>query len=390
MADQVENAESIGAVESILAATRNAGLAVQKSMGFYEQVSDVSAYQQRLLFALSDFHDRKGWAAEDSETGSWFVLEVRGALLAFSPAAVPVPGLNDDVVNIFLSVVIIFLPVALLSIYAARLVTRPLTMIAAAARAQSDADPAGAIFDETGPLEIRQLAKRLNEMRAQINSMLTDRTAMLRAVSYDLRTPFTRLKLRVERSVPPETAGVLLRDITAINEMIDETLSYLRSDSETEPARKTDLPSLLRTICSDFSDVGFAVTYAGPDRLPFICRSRALSRAVSNLVDNGTKHGDKVGINLVSLPDGTVRIEVSDDGPGIAESARAKMLEPFVKGDPSRGGFGLGLSIVREFVRRHGGRIELSPHEPNGLVAAIILPNTPQAPQSSLLQMWCP
>lgn len=379
VAEQVDNAASSEIAEAFLSATRQSGLVVQWGNPFAEQNVEQSNFEKRVLFALSSIHDRRAWAIKGPDLDPQIVVDARGGLLSFSPTVVEVPGINDDMVNILLSVVIIVLPVTLLSIYAARLLSDPLMRIAAVAEAYQDAGPESAVFDETGPLEIRQLARRLNEMRAQINSMLAERTALLRAVSHDLRTPLTRLKLRVERSVPNETAGIIMRDITTINEMIDETLTYLRSDSETEAPRKIDLPSLLRTISTDFSDVGFAVCYDGPDRLSFVCRSRALARAVSNLVDNGTKHGDSVRVALAALPDGAVRIEVSDNGPGIAEPLRTKVLEPFVKGDASRtpasrSGFGLGLSIAREVVRRHGGTLELIQGEPKGLVAVIGLP----------------
>lgn len=379
VASQIESAATPEISEALLSVTRQSGLVVKWGSEFGEHFERTSNFQERLLSALRSYHGRGAWAIKGSGADPRIVVETRGGLLAFEPMAVPVPSINDDIVNILLSVVIIVLPVTLLSIYAARLLSDPLMRIAAVAEAHRDADPKDAVFDEAGPLEIRQLARRLNGMRSQINSMLAERTAMLRAVSHDLRTPLTRLKLRVERSVPTETAEILLRDIRTINEMIDETLTYLRSDTETEAPRKTDLPSLLRTISTDFADVGFAVTYDGPDRLPFVCRSRDLARAVSNLVDNGTKHGDSVRISLHAQPGGSVRIEVTDNGPGIAESLRAKVLEPFVKGDASRSpasrsGFGLGLSIVQEVIRRHGGTLDLMQGKPNGLVAVIGLP----------------
>lgn len=331
---------------------------------------------------LADLLADHGFSATVAESGTAMDKLLQDAhfdliLLAFAPVAVPVPNALNDF--ILLQATAIVLVLIVLSAYAARLVTAPLTRLAAAAQAQDSADPAEGEFSETGPQEIRLLAHRLNEMRLQIRGMLEQRTAMLRAVSHDLRTPLTRLKLRVERSVPAETTDILLRDITAINEMIDDTLNYLRADNETEAPRRIDLPSLLRTICSDFSDVGHAVAYSGPDRLTFDCRSRALARAVSNLVDNGAKFGERVGVALTPLPEGAVRIIVSDDGRGLPDAMRTKVLEPFVKADPSRdpssrSGFGLGLSIVHEVVRRHGGTLTLDPRDPSGLAATIILP----------------
>lgn len=376
VADQVENAGSFAVAEVVLAATRDAGL----SVGWVEEetraVVATGSFHDRILYALENIYGRRARAITGEGAGPRIALEAGGGQLAFAPAAVPVPNAINDFILLQSTVIVLLLIV--LSSYAARAVTAPLTRLAAAARAQASADPTDGEFPEAGPQEIRLLGARLNEMRAQIRAMLEQRTAMLRAVSHDLRTPLTRLKLRVERSVPDETAGPLLRDIAAINDMIDETLTYLRADSEHEPARRVDLPSLLRTICSDFSDIGHAVSYSGPDRLTFACRSRALARAVSNLVDNGARYSETVEINLIPLPEGAVRIEVSDDGHGLPEAMRIRALEPFVKADPSRGGhqggFGLGLSIVEEVVRRHGGTLKLDARIPRGLVASVVLP----------------
>jgi signal transduction histidine kinase len=309
VAGQVEGAGTPELADQVLATTRRSGFEVHWTSPFIYERTEDSAFQRRVLYALSNVHGRHALAVTQDGEDLLFVLDLEGGLLAFAPFSHSVSATanlneveNDDIVNIVLFALFVVIPVGLLSVYAARLLTTPLTRIAAAARLHNPSDPTGGVFDESGPLEIRQLARRLNEMQRHIRAMLADRTAMLRAVSHDLRTPLTRLKLRVERSVPAETAEILMRDITAVNDMIDETLDYLRSDSETEAPRKTDLPSLLRTICSDFSDVGFSVSYLGPDRLSFTCRPRAMARAVSNLVDNATKFGKVVTVTLAGLP----------------------------------------------------------------------------------------
>lgn len=374
--DQVENAGSPDLAEGVLVATNNAGLPVGWVDPGARSVAGSWGFEDRVLYALSNIYGRSARAIEGADVHPLIVAETANGPLAFAPTAVPVPNAINDFILLQATVIVLLL--ILLSSYAARAVTAPLTRLATAAQAQDSADPSDGAFPEAGPQEIRALGARLNEMRGQIRAMLEQRTAMLRAVSHDLRTPLTRLKLRVERAVPEGTAGVLLRDIASINDMIDETLTYLRAESEYEPPRRMDLPSLLRTIASDFSDIGHAVSYSGPDRLTFACRARALERAVSNLVDNGVKYGETVEINLRALPEGAVRIEVSDDGQGVPEAMRAKVLEPFVKADPSRGspqgGFGLGLSIVEEVVRRHGGTLKLGARVPNGLAATIVLP----------------
>jgi signal transduction histidine kinase len=380
LADQLQHAPSEQAADAILEATRNSGLDVRLEDAVRAGEGINSGTEDRFFFILNEIRNREALAALPPDGEQRIVVQAAGRQLSIAlPEELSDDILSGDVASILLYVLIITAPVMLLSLYAAQLIVAPLTGLSAAAHSHSKVGPDALVFDETGPRELRHLAQRLNEMRRQVHVMLGERTAMLRSVSHDLRTPLTRLKLRVERSVSADVAGILVRDINAINEMIDETLNYLRNDSQTEPLKKLDLPSLLETICSDFSDVGFAVTYSGPARLGFACRPKALSRAVSNLVDNATKHGDQVSVTLASLPNGDIRIEVSDNGPGIPAELLDKVIEPFVKGDPARPsgrstGFGLGLSIVQEIVKRHSGQLELLNRSPTGLTAVIVLP----------------
>jgi signal transduction histidine kinase len=141
---------------------------------------------------------------------------------------------------------------------------------------------------------------------------------------------------------------------------------------------RIDLASFLQTICSDFADVGHAVSYAGPPRLTYACRPRALSRAITNIVENAVKHGRNVTVGLSRTTPDQIEIEVLDDGPGIPSALRTKVFEPFFKADDARsrdnGGFGLGLSIARDIIKRHGGGIEMRPREPSGLRVLLVLP----------------
>ncbi len=201
---------------------------------------------------------------------------------------------------------------------------------------------------------------------------------MLVAVSHDLRTPLTRLRLRIERLRDHPAQGAMLEEIATINEMLSETLAYMREVGQAEAAAPTDLPSLLQTICAQFADTGRNVVYRGPDRLVISCRPHALTRAVTNLVDNAAKFGASVEVD-VKRRNGEVLIEVRDDGPGVPANMLANVFEPFFKGDDARsqkgsGGFGLGLSIVREIAERHGGGVELENRRPHGLTARLRLP----------------
>jgi signal transduction histidine kinase len=172
----------------------------------------------------------------------------------------------------------------------------------------------------------------------------------------------------------------MLRDIATVNDMLTETLTYLREAGSQEPIHRIDLPSLLQTICAEFIDVGHSVSYEGPGRLTFACRAHALTRALANVIDNATKHGSSVVVALRQLDPATVQIDVADDGPGIASELLDKVLEPFFKVDTarpsgSRTGFGLGLSIARDVIKADGGTIELLNRAPHGLTVRLCLPS---------------
>ena len=233
--------------------------------------------------------------------------------------------------------------------YALCAIVAPLSRFARVARAFGRTEEGDTLLPESGSREIRAVARALNDMRERIRSLLDARTRMLRAISHDLRTPLTRLRLRIERLPADDATRATLRDLDHINRMIDDTLGYLR-DGETAGARVlADLPSLLQTACADFADLGHDVVYDGPQRLRIVCRPADLTRAVCNLIENGVRFGKSVVVRLSTVDDRTVRIEVSDDGPGIPAEQRRQVVEPFFRVDDSRGaalGFGLGLATV--------------------------------------------
>jgi signal transduction histidine kinase len=268
--------------------------------------------------------------------------------------------------------------VLFLSVYAVRWVTAPLSTIASAARSFGRSSDENSLLREDGPREIAQVAEALNDMRRRIQALVDERTRTLAAISHDLRTPLARLGLRAERLPDASVRDGMLRDIATLNDMLGEMLTYLREAGSPEPIHRVDLPSLLQTICAEFIDVGNSVSYQGPGRFTFACRARALTRAITNVIDNGTKHGAIVTVALHELSTTAVRIDISDDGPGIPADLVGKVFEPFFKGDnarPSskRTGFGLGLSIARDIVRSHGGDIELLGRVPHGLTVRVAL-----------------
>jgi signal transduction histidine kinase len=266
--------------------------------------------------------------------------------------------------------------IILFSTFAVWAITRPLRRIAAAAM-KADISLGPALFEERGSVEIVVLARALNAMQKRISTMVEARTRMLRGISHDLRTPLTRLRLRAERVEEYEIREALLSDVQRIDHLLQESLDYLRDNHTREASQRADLASLLQTICNDFFDVGHDVTYHGPTRCIAEFKSIALTRAVTNLCENGVKFATKVDVTLACTADQAV-IDVADDGPGIPEQYRARVREPFFKIDTARrvtdAGFGLGLSIVSEIVEAHHGTLQLLDRHPNGLIARLTIP----------------
>jgi signal transduction histidine kinase len=273
---------------------------------------------------------------------------------------------------------IVVVIILFLAVYAVRWITSPLSSIASAARLFGRSLEDDRRLSERGPHEIAEVAIALNDMRTRVRSLVDERTRMLAAISHDLRTPLTRLRLRTERLVDDAMRRGMLHDIGIASEMIGEALIYLKEGGRNEALHLVDLPSLLQTICTEFSDVGHTVAYQGAGRFAFPCHPTAVTRAVTNVVDNGTKHGSTVVVILRALDNTQVRIDVSDNGPGIPAPLREKVFEPFFKGDtarPSSGrnGFGLGLSIARDAIERNGGKVELLSNAAHGLTVRISL-----------------
>ena len=292
-------------------------------------------------------------------------------------------------VPVLYAVVSIVLLLLFFAIYGVRWIILPLSSVVRAARSFGRSPTEDLALSEAGPIEIAQVVAVLNDTAKRIRVLMDERTRMLAAISHDLRTPLTRMRLRAERIGDVKTRDGMLDDIAIISDMLNGTLAYLRDGGRAEPTHLVDLSSLLQTICARFSDVGHSVSYEGPARFAFACRAQALTRAVTNIVENGVKNGSTVAVALRVLGDDAVQIEVLDDGPGIPVELQDKVFDPFFKGDSARpssrlGGFGLGLSIARDVIRNHGGEIVLSNRVPTGLSVRMDLKSTSpeHAPQN--------
>ena len=268
--------------------------------------------------------------------------------------------------------------VTLLGLWAARALTAPLSSFAEAAENFSLNGGAAAPLPERGPAEIRSLAKALNRMRERITGLIDDRTKVLAAISHDLRTPITRLRLRSEFIEDDSHRSRTLADLDQMRAMLESVLSFLRNDFKLESMTLTDIASTLQLVADQFSDMGHAVSYDGPDHAMATVRPDDLHRSVTNLVENAVRFGGQAMIRLQASADHLV-IDVEDDGPGISDARKTDVLQPFVRGDDARNmddaeGFGLGLSIARAIVLAHGGELALLDREPHGLIVRIRLP----------------
>lgn len=279
----------------------------------------------------------------------------------------------------------IVISIALLSLWASQALTAPLSAFARTAESFS-LDGGTTPLPENGPDEVRRVARALNRMQERITALMRDRTQMLAAISHDLRTPITRLRLRTEFIQDASQRTETLRDLDQMRTMLDAVLSLLRNDHAREPMTRVDLIALLQLVCDQFTDLGHDVALVTPVHAVIRARQADLIRAVTNLVENAVRYGPHVGITL-TVGARAVTIEVEDDGPGIDDASKAAMLEPFVRGDAARnlddtGGFGLGLSITSTIITTHDGVLSLHDRAGGGLTARITLP-TGTAPSAT-------
>ncbi|MET0708480.1 MAG: ATP-binding protein [Tardiphaga sp.] len=267
--------------------------------------------------------------------------------------------------------------VTLLGLWAARALTAPLSSFAKAAENFS-LNGAAAPLPERGPEEIRSVARALNRMRERITGLIDDRTKMLAAISHDLRTPITRMRLRSEFIEDETHRSRMLSDLDQMRAMLESVLSFLRNGRRLEAMTLADIASTLQLITDQFGDMGRKVAYDGPAHAMATVRPDDLHRAVTNLVENAVRFGAEAVIRLRVSQD-QLTIDVEDDGPGISDALKENMLEPFVRGDEARNmdeaaGFGLGLSITNAIATAHGGTLSLHDRQPHGLVVRIRLP----------------
>ncbi len=261
-------------------------------------------------------------------------------------------------------------------VWAAHRVTRPLRRFTEAAD-RLGLDVNAPPLPETGSREIREASHAFNRMQARLKRFVDDRTTMLAAISHDLKTALTRLRLRTEFIEDAEQQAKALGDLDEMQTMLDATLSFAREETSAEPKTRLDLGILVQSLVDDFADGGRAVSYRGAEKYSFEARPVALRRALSNLIDNAVKYGGAAEVELSDQGE-RVEIRIADRGPGIPVELREQAFAPFFRVEPSRsretGGSGLGLAVARAVARGHGGDVAFDDRPGGGLIARLILP----------------
>ena len=268
------------------------------------------------------------------------------------------------------------LSILVISLLLARYVTASLRSFAAAAD-RVGRDLGATPLTEAGPAEVRSVVRAFNLMQMRLRRFVSDRTQMLAAISHDLMTPISRLRLRTEMLRPSVERARMLSDLALMERIVSTTLDFAREDVTAERRQRLDLGSLVQAVCDEFADGGGAVTYEGPDYVEITAAPIALARAVRNVVENAIKYAGGCAVRL-TIANAVAQIVVADDGPGIPTSELEQVFEPFYRLDRARtgeqGGSGLGLAIARGVLRAHGGDVTLANNRAGGLRATLSLP----------------
>jgi signal transduction histidine kinase len=260
-----------------------------------------------------------------------------------------------------------------------RTATRPLHDLAVAADALGP-DLKAARLSESGPSEVARAARAFNAMQERIAMYVTERMQILAAISHDLQTPITRMRLRVDM-MDAESEGIKLRqDLQEMEALVKEGVTYARTlHGATELPCRIDPDALFDSLVCDYVDAGQAVSLQGRFGMPLMTRPQALRRIVGNLVDNALKFGGSAEIDVAMLPGGQASVAVLDRGPGIPADSLEDVFQPFYRLEASRnrqtGGTGLGLAIARQLALAMDATLELHNRAGGGLEARLTLRN---------------
>jgi len=308
-------------------------------------------------------------------------LQVHLQLSDGTPLTIDVRPMSSLPLSPWLPLVLL-LQLAVLAIccwLAVRLLTRPLHDLALAADTLGP-DLKAARLPEDGPSEVARAAKAFNAMQDRMAMYVTERMQILAAISHDLQTPITRMRLRVDVMDDSEQHAKLRQDLQEMENLVKEGVTYARTlHGATEVPCRIDPDALFDSLVCDYVDAGKEVSLHGSVAIALMTRPQALRRVLGNLIDNALKFGGAAEINVAALPDDQVTIAVLDRGPGIPEQSLEAVFEPFYRVETSRnrhtGGTGLGLAIARQLTLAMNATLSLHNRPGGGLEARLTLKN---------------
>ncbi|MBS0295872.1 MAG: HAMP domain-containing histidine kinase [Proteobacteria bacterium] len=302
-------------------------------------------------------------AALQQPSGQWVVVRPE-------PEAFP----NEWQARVALWLAGVFIVLAPVGYLFARRITAPLGAFARGAE-RLGRDPRSEPIPAGGPAELRGAADAFNEMQVRLQRYVEDRTAMVGAISHDLRTPLARIRFKIEKA-PPALRDAIAVDLEHMERMIAAALSFTRDASEPRTREAVDLLSLLECVVDDAALVGADVALGEVEPVVIEADALGLQRLFANLVDNAVKYGGSARVGLKTA-EGCAVVTVADRGPGLSAREIEHVFRPFYRAEPARtldaGGIGLGLAVARSIARGHGGDVTLT-STPEGLTAEVKLP----------------
>ncbi len=302
-------------------------------------------------------------AAARQADGRWVVVRPR-----------PDPFPNDWQRALMLWLVATLLAIVPLGYLFARRITAPIGQFARAAE-RLGRDPSAPMMMLTGPAEIGQAAKAFNDMQGRLKRYVEDRTAMMGAISHDLRTPLARIRFKME-AAPDTLKSAVVSDIEQMEQMITSVLAFIRYASASRPRERLDLLSLVEVLVDEAAEVGQDVTLTEGVAATVHADALGLQRLFRNLIDNAVKYGHRARVTLFRDGEEAV-VEVQDDGPGLSTGELERVFQAFYRAESARtldgSGVGLGLAVARSLARAHGGDVSLRSGG-KGLVAQVRLP----------------
>ena len=278
--------------------------------------------------------------------------------------------------RLLLTLAILLAVVLVVSYVAVRWVTRPLHVLTSAAD-ELGRDINRPPLPESGPVEVSRAAHAFNNMQARLIHFIEERTRILAAMSHDLKTPITRMRLRAEMLEDDNLRAKFEKDLLEMQAMVTQALDFMRGLSNGEPEQLVDVMALLETLQSDNEAMGRKVSIVGRVTKPLHAVPQLLKRCIANLIDNAVLYGKQAEIHAEETAS-ELTLRIRDHGPGMPNTELETVFEPFYRLEGSRnretGGTGLGLSIARNIARVHGGDVRLRNHENGGLEAILTLP----------------